>query len=169
MRTIAVVLIMLAVGLLFHGTAEAQNTIGKYTIYSQPIGLDTTLANGGTTYSKILSLNRQYTQANTNAGQPIYFNANQYARILVLGRQTNDSVHSYIYLQYGNITGGTKGKDYGEVLVDSLTLTKAAVNMDLSTYKVFKEARIKMVGLAAGNGVLAKWSANAAIIGSPVQ
>jgi hypothetical protein len=146
--------ILLVLSFLFSASQEttAQVSFQKskaYTILAQ----DSSLANAGSKSS--------ITQAVFSKGASVTTTKifNKGARILVMGNQTNDSVHANIYINIGQITSGTVKKTYAKILIDSLTLTKNYANIDLSSYLVYPEVSVTVTGAAAGNGYLAKWSA----------
>jgi hypothetical protein len=114
---------------------------------------DSSLADAGTKVSQPITMFAKTSKLSTSVN---YLHG---ATITIYGSQTNDSVHALIYLRVGQITGGTAKSTYGDVLVDSLTLTKNFVQIQLTNYKFSPEIAVKVVGSAAGNGYLAKWSA----------
>jgi hypothetical protein len=116
----------------------------------------------GTKYSHILILNSCDV---TNEKEFINFQAG--ARLLILARQTHDSVNAVVYLQVGNnIISGTEGTDFGTILIDTLQSANAwktteVININLASYLAFKQCRLKVVALTgvAVGAMLPKWSA----------
>jgi hypothetical protein len=110
----------------------------------------------GTKYSKVLTLNSKDVN---NADLFVNYAT---GHILVLARQTNDSILAEVYLEYGKkITGGTYGKDFGRVFIDTLQSTKHSINIDLTPYLDYAQVRIRVVLDTTGSksGLLPKWSA----------
>jgi hypothetical protein len=127
------------------------------------LAVDSTIT--GTKYSGILTLNSKVIGT-----ESAFVNYLEGAHILVLARQTHDSVNSLVYLQVGqNIASGTEGTDYGSIFIDTLQSANATrkvevINIDLAPYLNYKEARIKVtaftgVGVSAIAAQIPKWSA----------
>ena len=158
------ILFIAFLSILLTGIGNAQTT--GATDLDQSLQLNSYLAsdvtNASTTYSSVLTLNYN-DPSNPNS----YVNFWGGAHILVLGRQTHDSVNAVISLQVGqNIATGTEGKDFGTILIDTIQSANAwkvtkVINIDLSPYLGFQQVRIKAVAFTgnAVGGMLPKWSA----------
>jgi len=149
--------------LLIGPVANCQTTITGSTMLDQSLSVNSYMAKDttitGTKYSDILVLNsKSITQEDR------YVNYSAGAHILVLARQTNDSVNSIVYLQVGQNLSGTEGTDYGTIYIDTLLSTRKLINIDLTPYLDYKQVRLKVVaitgvGVSAHASFLPKWSA----------
>ena len=162
------ILFLALLSVLIIGIGNAQ--IGGSTTLDQGLQLNGNLAADstivGTKYSHVLVLN-----SNDATNEKEYVNFLEGARILVVARQTHDSVNSVVFLQVGNnIISGTEGTDFGTILIDTLQSTTAGgvkttevININLASYLCFKQVRLKVVAYTgAGVGAvqyLPKWSA----------
>jgi hypothetical protein len=119
------------------------------------IALDSAITNASTDSSAIFSMDTWKTDPLNGHN---YFES---SKVIVTCRQTNDSVSAKVYVEVGNIstTGAVPGRSYSQpIYVDSLYKGHEAIAIDMSTYKMFPQAQIKVTGMA-GAGYLAKWSA----------
>jgi hypothetical protein len=116
----------------------------------------------GTKYSGILTLNTKDVSVENS-----FVNYLAGAHILVLARQTRDSINALVYLQVGqNLASGTEGTDFGTIFIDTLQNANAirvnkVINIDITPYLNYSQVRVKVVaytGVAVG-AVLPKWSA----------
>ena len=126
------------------------------------IARDSALTNSNTKVSVVFPLFLKTDRASTS------FNSFEAARVLVMAKQTNDSVSAEVFIRVGQVTGGTAGTTYRDVLIDTLSATKRFFNVDLSSYAVFPQIAVVVKGLSAGNGVSAKWSAIAGAAGKSI-
>jgi hypothetical protein len=132
---------------------QAQDNLNWNMITVKYLAKDSALSNSNTKISGAISLLVKNSQGTKS------INYQHGAHVLVMGKQTNDSVHALIYVNTGIITGGTRATSFQRILVDSLTLTKNVVNLNLAVYLDYPELTIEVAGAAAGNGNGAKWSA----------
>jgi hypothetical protein len=140
--------------------APAQASWVNQTTYA--IATDSVVTNAGTKYSQIIQMQLKTTKQLTSVN---YLDG---LKILVTGYQIRDSVNAEVSLQVGQVAGGTLNKQYTSIVIDTLTSTKKYLIIDLSSYLLFPQARLKVTGLAAGNGSTsypAVWNARACGIG----
>lgn len=147
-------LIVLATALIVAGTTESDAQAVQWANMkdAQYLAKDSSLANSTTKLSQSITL---FAKTGLQSTSTNYLHG---ARLLVMGRQTNDSLNAKIWLRVGQ-TGGTAGSNYGRFLVDSLQAGRKAANIDLSPYLVFPQLVVEVVGESAGNGFQAVWSA----------
>jgi hypothetical protein len=143
-----VILSILTLGIVSAQTLDQGLSVNSY------LAKDSVIT--GTKYSKTLILNSKI-----SGDENAFVNYAGGAHILVLARQTHDSVSSAVYLQVGQNLSGTEGKDFGSILVDTLSSTKKVINIDLAPYLDYKQVRLKVVAITGvAVGVLEPdWSA----------
>jgi hypothetical protein len=158
-KTLIFILAISMIALIIAPLATAQETISYRNQNSVVIAADSAATNTITKYSKIFTIFQKTGKPSTSV------NYLKGLKVFITGSQLNDSLNLQISLQVGQISGGTLKKHFVNIVLDTLTASKQYLIVDLATYNLLPECRLKAVGLATGNGISAVWNAKISGIG----